>query len=65
VAEDRKTYTCTECNATIYVDRRDEIPVCCNRKMELVLPQCTAVHPEMARNTENEEPCDDGRGENL
>jgi len=65
LAEDRKTYRCKECDKTIVIDERDDIPVCCSRKMEVELPQCTAVHPEMARNTEDDEPCDDGRGQGL
>ena len=34
-----------------------------NRKNEIEeLDKCvTAPHPEMARNTDNDEPCDDGR----
>lgn len=65
VAEDRKTYYCMECDKTIVIDDKDEIPVCCNQEMQIALPGCTAVHPEMARNTENDEPCDDGRGQGL
>jgi DNA-directed RNA polymerase subunit RPC12/RpoP len=60
--EDRKTYHCSECDRNIAIDQKDEIPVCCNRKMH-ALVACTAVHPEMARNTEDDEPCDDGRGQ--
>jgi hypothetical protein len=62
MTEKRKTYKCKECNQTVVLDNPDEIPVCCNQTMEIELPQCQAVHPQMARPMENEEPCDDGRG---
>ncbi len=64
MAGDKKTYHCGECDKTLTVDEKDEIPVCCDKKMH-ALATCTAVHPEMARNTESDEPCDDGRGQGL
>lgn len=54
------TYTCSVCGADVKVPRGAAIPLCCNKQME-PLPYCTArPHPEMARNYDADEPCDDG-----
>jgi len=62
--EAKYTYKCSKCG------RREERsvdkpePVCCELVMlKDPLPQCTtADHPEMIRNSDDSEPCDDGRG---
>ena len=59
-----KRYYCEVCEKTVDVSPTHDIPVCCDHPMtELPLEQCTDVHPEMARNDDASEPCDDGRGQ--
>ena len=59
-----KRYYCEICKNTGYVTSPHDIPVCCDQPMnELPREQCTDVHPEMARNDDASEPCDDGRGQ--
>lgn len=54
------TYTCPVCGKQLTVEAAAAIPVCHERKMER-LPVCrTAPNPEMARNYDEDEPCDDG-----
>lgn len=57
------TYKCNECSKMSRIVDGDPIPFCCGKQMEKVdLDQCTkAPHPEMARNDDNDEPCDDNR----
>lgn len=55
-----KTYVCRVCDKQVTVKAGDAVPFCCGRQME-PLPYCTvAPNPEMARNYEADEPCDDG-----
>jgi hypothetical protein len=55
-----KTYACRICAKQTTVKDTKPAPVCCGKKME-PLPFCTiAPNPEMARNYEPEEPCDNG-----
>jgi len=55
-----KTYVCTVCKKQETVKDGDPVPFCCGKTME-PLPFCTtAPHPEMARNYDEDEPCDDG-----
>jgi hypothetical protein len=62
--ENEKIYRCALCNRTSEYQEGKDAPVCCNEKMiPEPLPQCTsAAHPEMARNTDEDEPCNDGTG---
>jgi hypothetical protein len=54
------TYECGECHTQITLKKGEPIPVCCKKEME-PLPFCTkAPDPEMARNYEEDEPCNDG-----
>jgi hypothetical protein len=57
-----KIYVCSVCEKQATVKDGDPVPLCCGRKMEPP-PYCTsAPNPEMARNYEGGEPCDDGTG---
>jgi hypothetical protein len=54
------TYTCPICGTKLKVEAGEPAPDCCGRKME-PLPFCTtAPNPEMARNYNEDLPCDDG-----
>lgn len=54
------TYFCSVCKKEARVKKGRPIPLCCGKEME-PLPFCTtAPHPEMARNYDADEPCDDG-----
>ena len=53
-------YRCPVCGKEIRVEKSGSAPVCCGREME-PLTFCKSVpNPEMARNYEADEPCDDG-----
>jgi hypothetical protein len=55
-----RIYYCTVCERQETVKDGDPIPFCCGRDME-PLPSCTlAPNPEMARNYNEDSPCDDG-----
>lgn len=54
------TYICSVCAKETKVEKGKPVPLCCHKEME-PLPFCTtAPNPEMARNYEADEPCDDG-----
>jgi hypothetical protein len=54
------TYTCSVCGKQATVKKGQPIPLCCKKEME-PLPYCTeAPNPEMARNYDEDLPCDDG-----
>jgi len=54
------TYTCSVCGKKSKIEKGKPIPLCCHKEME-PLPFCTtAPNPEMARNYDADEPCDDG-----
>ncbi len=54
------TYRCSVCGAELKVEAGQAVPVCCKKEME-PLPFCTTQpHPEMARNYDEDLPCDDG-----
>jgi hypothetical protein len=56
----RITYKCSVCGREVEVEKDDPVPICCNKEME-PLPFCTTQpHPEMARNYDEDLPCDDG-----
>jgi len=56
---DTVTYKCSVCGHEVTVGRDQPIPLCCHKEME-PLPFCmTQPHPEMARNDDASEPCDD------
>jgi hypothetical protein len=53
-------YICSVCGKESKVEKGQPIPLCCNREMG-PLPFCTtAPNPEMARNSDEDLPCDDG-----
>ena len=53
-------YTCSVCGKESKVKKGKPVPLCCKKEME-PLPFCTAApHPEMARNYDEDLPCDDG-----
>jgi len=53
-------YYCAVCKKETSVKEGQPIPLCCGKEMG-PLPFCTtAPHPEMARNYDADEPCDDG-----
>ncbi len=54
------TYACSVCGKQVEVKNGKPAPRCCKKEME-PLPFCTAApHPEMARNYDEDLPCDDG-----
>lgn len=54
------TYKCSECGREVKVESDRAVPVCCKKEME-PLPFCmTQPQPEMARNYDEDLPCDDG-----
>ena len=65
--KDKKAmYACLKCGKKAEGTEID-IPECCGEKMKLdKLKPCThAMNPEMVRNTDDDEPCDESRGENI
>jgi hypothetical protein len=55
-------YSCEVCKRQTKVPTGRPVPLCCSKEM-VPLPFCTtAPNPEMARNYEADEPCDDGTG---
>lgn len=54
------TYTCSVCGKQVTVKKGDPIPLCHKKEME-PLPFCmTQPQSEMARNYDEDLPCDDG-----
>jgi hypothetical protein len=54
------TYTCSVCGKQSEVPKGKPIPLCCKKEME-PLAFCTAApNPEMARNYDEDLPCDNG-----
>lgn len=64
MGEIKYIYRCTNCGRTEEVKDAKSVPLCCSREMvKETLDQCTVPdHPEMVRNYDAGEPCDDGRG---
>lgn len=60
--EETNTYECTVCHKR--VEKIGDTVFCCGKPMKkMEIPKCTsAPHAEMARTTDEDEPCDDGRG---
>jgi hypothetical protein len=57
-----KIYSCRICDRQVTLPAGEAVPTCCGEKMS-PLPYCTsAPNPEMARNYDADEPCDDGTG---
>lgn len=53
-------YICSVCGKESKVEKGQPVPLCCNKEMG-PLPFCTtAPNPEMARNYDQDLPCDDG-----
>jgi hypothetical protein len=65
--ETKYTYKCSKCGRTEEGSIDKPEPICC--KIVMIkdhLGQCTiADHPEMTRNNDESEPCDDGRGKQV
>ena len=59
-----RAYQCLTCKRTATVTEEDDTPYCCGKKMSKVPKEICLQpsHPEHARPMEDEEPCDDGRG---
>lgn len=57
-------YRCSKCGRTEEIKNEDKMTLCCEKTMEKYpLEQCTTTdHPEMVRNYDAGEPCDDNRG---
>jgi len=54
------TYMCSVCGKQATAEKGKPIPLCCKKEME-PLPFCTTQpHPEMARNYDEDLPCNDG-----
>jgi hypothetical protein len=54
------TYTCSVCGKQAKIEKGRPAPLCCKKVMG-PLPYCTeAPNPEMARNYDEDLPCDDG-----
>jgi len=54
------TYICSVCGREVKAKPGEPVPLCCNKEMG-PLPFCTtAPNPEMARNYNEDPPCDDG-----
>ncbi len=57
---DEVSYTCSVCGQKAKVKKGKPIPLCCQKEMG-PLESCTVPpHPEMARNYDEDLPCDDG-----
>lgn len=56
-------YRCFSCSAIREYREGEPVPICCDGPMEIepLEPCTTAAHPEMARNADDDEPCDDAR----
>jgi len=67
MAEINYIYRCSACNLTKDYKAKEPAPVCCAMPMAVEeLPVCiSAPHAEMARNDDEGEPCDDGRGQHY
>ncbi len=55
---------CNKCGRTYEVSAGESLPDCCGEIMAIEpLPPCTvADHPEMTRNSDDSNACDDSRG---
>jgi len=64
MAATKYTYRCSKCGKTKEASDDKPAPVCCEKFMvKDPLQQCTvADHPEMVRNSDESDACDDGRG---
>jgi hypothetical protein len=53
-------YTCSVCGKEAKAKKGQPVPLCCTKEMD-PLPFCTAApQAEMARNYDEDQPCDDG-----
>jgi hypothetical protein len=55
-----RVYKCSVCGKETRVEQGKPIPLCCHKEMEPLPPCTSAPHPEMARNYDEDLPCDDG-----
>lgn len=64
MSEAKYTYKCSKCGRTDERSVEKPEPICCKIVMlKDPLSQCTSAdHPEMARNTDESDACDDARG---
>jgi hypothetical protein len=57
---DEVTYKCSVCGLEVTAPAGEPVPICCGKAMG-PLPYCTEQpNPEMARNYDEDLPCDDG-----
>jgi DNA-directed RNA polymerase subunit RPC12/RpoP len=57
---DGMTYKCSVCGREVTVEKGGSVPFCCKKEME-PLPFCTEQpQSEMARNYDEDLPCNDG-----
>ncbi len=64
MSENKYIYRCGKCGRTENIEGDKITPYCCEQIMvKDPLDQCTIPdNPEMTRNSDSGEPCDDGRG---
>jgi hypothetical protein len=64
MSEEQYIYRCHACDSRKEYKKGEPVPTCCDQPMVVEeLPQCTsAPHSEMARNSDEDLPCEDGRG---
>ncbi|MBD3193851.1 MAG: hypothetical protein GF317_02270 [Candidatus Lokiarchaeota archaeon] len=60
----KEKYECLTCKRTATIKEDDEIPYCCDEPMTKIPKEICLqpAHAEHARPMEDDEPCDDGRG---
>jgi hypothetical protein len=56
---DAVTYRCSVCGREVQAEKGRPVPICCNKEMEPLAFCTTQPHPEMARNYDEDLPCDD------
>jgi hypothetical protein len=60
IAMSEVVYTCSVCGKEAKAKKGKPVPLCCTKEMG-PLPFCTAApQAEMARNYDEDQPCDDG-----
>ena len=64
MSKSKYIFRCSSCDSKVEILEGEPIPTCCKKIMiKDPLDQCTTTeHPEMVRNYDDNDPCDDGRG---
>lgn len=64
MGDTKYVYRCSMCGRTENINGNEPAPLCCEKIMvKSPLDQCTIPdNPEMVRNTDSGEPCDDNTG---